>query len=165
MFSEKENTHQALDNAELQGIMEEIEDIEKELSSEDQKTHSSEDSESLQNSFEAGSGVQESSRESLKDILMREAEKAEMVEAEEKKQEKGQSGLQKNSEIKTLDFEMSFPIGNKRVKFTVRPGERMLIALDGICLTIDEDNCSIGLEAGVNFAIPHGEKKSRPKAA
>ena len=176
MFSEKENSHQAIDNAELQGIMEELEDLEKELSSEDQEANSLEasgDSESLQKNFQANSEApQEDGRESLRDILMREAEKAEMAEGQKEQQgpsQKHASGVtfrpEVDSESKNLDFEMSFPIGHKRVKFTVRPGERMLIALDGVDLTIDEENCSISLKAGVNFAIPHGEKKSRPKAA
>ncbi len=164
MFSEREDSHQSIDNAELQGIMEEIENLENDFSDE-QELASLENSKSMQNDREL---QEDDGRESLKDILMREAEKEKAKTADHSAQAQVPQNVlqaQTNAQGKDADFEMSFPIGKKRVQLTVRPGQTLSINLNGVQLNINEENCSISLEAGVSFAIPHNEKKGVAKAA
>ncbi len=144
MFGENDHPDQGFNDAELQGIMEEIESLEKEFAEDDASATISEISE----------GATEQTSESK------------VFSLHSKETGSQTQGQQMNFQgAGQLDFEMAFQIGKGEARVRVDQYRGLSVSLNGFDLAITEDGCTVKMEGGATFTVPLVRKKSEQNAA
>ncbi len=164
---------QNFNDAELQDIMNEIENLEREYEEEDSSSSASKSEETSLELTDAdlaelseldgelSSVEEEQVEEEDFEGSQEQPQEAEIVEMRPEAQAVGTSGAgpMNFSGKGQMDFEMNFQIGSSQAHLQVQQDQGLHIKMDGVALHIDESGCQVKMKGGVQFSVPFDESK------
>lgn len=169
-----DNKEEGFNDAELQDIMSEIENLEREYEGDSSKVENTpvEEVQSTESEVSTEEVVATTLEEEFAGIDPVAVEAEEVVEAIEDNIVQFEPEETPTSEQQVefhgagkIDFSLSFQVAGKTADLKITK-EGLVVSLDGMNLTIDEENgCTIEMEGGVKFSVPMGGQAKSSKAA
>jgi len=183
MSEKDENQDQSFNDAELQDIMNEIENLEREFEEEESPAESAQaEAEVSKEEAPVAASEEAQEAESEEEIVAKAVEVEE--EAEEPVAEEtnivemdshrptttvtpshDEGGYMEFSGQGQVDMQMNFNLGEETATVSVKNG-RLEVSLSGVQMTLTEDGCQVEMAGGVKFSVPvNGTGSSAKKAA
>ena len=143
---------QGFNDAELQDIMSEIENLEREY---DEEKPSAE--------VEA-SPVEEHIEEVVEAFSEKEEHEEKVIDIKSKSTPAGEHPVEFQASGQ-MNFSMNFEVGGQTAHLEITE-QGLVVSLDGMNLSIDEtDGCTVDMDGGVKFSVPMGGQVKGSKAA
>lgn len=177
MSEKDENQDQSFNDAELQDIMNEIENLEREFEEEESPSEgaqaaTSEEETPIVASEEAPEEEEiVAEAEAEEEIEEPVSEESNIVEMDSRRattthtSSNDEGGYMEFSGQGQVDMQMNFNLGEETATVSIKNG-KLEVSLSGVQMTLTEDGCQVEMAGGVKFSVPvNGTGSSAKKAA